>query len=277
MKQLNINRIKLLWLRMYAMRKKSILFSALGLFSGMLIFNVLTTFRTDAYSSAMLIIYYLVFCLYLSLNLASTFQCMQSKEGRIGFLALPATQLEKFIAYTLWAVIVPILAFLVSAAANDLLIGLITVCKGNLGDLQNLLFFSLLFKSSDVIVSSGQMSLIHGTPSILSWHLFSFSLYLAGACVWYKRVFLKTVIAIGICSFLLSLFVMGFISVMPEDNWFYNAFHNYNFESSLPWLNTIFVTVHLLLSFGLWWLGYRLFKRREVISQRVGWLGSFKK
>lgn len=276
MRQINFNRIKLLWLRIAAVQRKPLTFSALGLFFGMLCYNLGTTLRTDIYMSTMVIVYYIIFCLYMSISLASTFKCMQSKEERIDFLTLPATQLEKFIACSLWAAVVPILIFLASAILNDLLIAIMMLCRNNTANIQDHLFFGILWQNTNAFIINGQQGIINGYPALLSWHLCGFSVYLLGACLWYKRVFLKTIIAIGLISFLLSLILTGIVRILPEETWQHNAVRYYDFKVFSSFANPSFVAIHLLLSVGMWWIGYRLFKRKEAISQKVKWLGFFK-
>lgn len=278
MKEITINRIKLLWIRLFALRKKQLLFYFLGMAAIMLMYNCFTVGTgRDADSETMMALYYVIFCACMSLNMASAFRSMQTREGRIEFLMLPAGRAEKFIAASLWALLTSVILFAAAVLVNDVIRLLLLAGSGALANWHDQTFTGILPQCLDMTGITVNSTHIVGLPAILSWHLAGFSLYLLGACIWYKRVFLKTIIAFAVCNFLIILMMTGVVEILPDDSPLYNALRHYDFEAFLPYGNTLFTIFNLLVTCALWWIGYSLFKRREVVSQRINWLGLFKK
>ena len=289
MKQFDYKRILLLWKQRAALRKRTILLNMLSLFSGLFIYNMLATglMLEDRDSGLLTAVYYLTFCIYLSVCMSLSFSEMQTKEGRIACLTLPASQAEKFVSGALWAVVVPTLIFLVAALLNDVVRLTLLSFHSALTDWRTQLFVGKLaycgdlvtvsggktILGGDLVTVSGGQTILAGVPAILTGHVLGFSFYLLGACIWYKHVFLKTFCAIGVCWFLLMLLLMGVVSVLPEDSPLYTALRYYDFSSLRGWSDTILTTAGMVLTLLVWWTAWQLFRRREAISQKTNWLG----
>lgn len=284
MKNISFTRIKYLWIHIATISKKSILLSGLGILSIMFMFTI-TTFGNVNYesspnairhftsdSSILLSLYYVIFCVTLSLSIASTFKDMQTKEKRIAFLTLPATQLEKFIAYTVWAVVIPTVLFFAAAFINDLLRLALLASAGSLRFWDTELFFSLLPHYANMLNINFQQIHFSGLPAFITCHLVGFSLYLLGACIWYKHVFLKTIASVAVIAFAWTIFSVFRIELlMSDDSWICQSVRYYDIKAFLPWGNYVFIAVNGLLIMALWYVSYRLYCRREVISQKTNW------
>lgn len=275
MKQFDYKRILLLWKQRAALRKRTILLNMLSLFSGLFIYNMLATglMVEDRDSGLLTAVYYLTFCIYLSVCISLSFSEMQTKEGRIACLTLPASQAEKFVAGALWSAVVPTLLFLAAALLNDVVRLALLSFHGAFTDWHTQLFIGQLYGSGDLITITGGQTILTGMPSILTGHVLGFSLYLLGACIWSRHVFLKTFCAIGVCWFLLMLLLMGVVSVLPEYSPLYNALRDYDFSSLRGWGDTILTTANVALTVLVWWTAWRLSRRREAIAQKTSWLG----
>lgn len=289
MRNISFTRIKYLWIQIAIISKKSILLSGLGMISGMFMLTI-TSLQQVNYEitgdiswhfsngdTIMMPLYYAIFCFYLSFRLASTFKNMQTKEKRIAFLTLPATQLEKFIAYTTWSVVVSFVLFFAAAFINDLLRLGILACTGALRFWNSELFFAQLPQYTNMFDINIQHISITSAPAFLTFHLLGFSLYLLGACIWYKHVFWKTIASIGAVAFLWTLFTITCVKLLSHKMWFYIVFRHYDIGDMLPWANYIFIAVTTLLIIAIWYISYRLFCSREVISQKTAWFSWLRK
>lgn len=270
MKNISFTRIKQLWIHKTIYSRKDLLFSTLGLLAAM----SMVTFGTSRYIDFLSSAYYMMFCLFMSLSLSSAFKSLQTKEGRIAFLTLPASPAEKFFASTVWAVVTPIVIFSLSAILIDLLHLLLANLTDTAGNAPHGMLLQLMLRQfSSAEIRFGAYS----TSSLLTWimfHVFSFSLFLLGACIWYKQVFLKTIAAIGICTFLLLLLsIYGFRLI-------HSLTISFNLKDGMtiggmPAIITAITAFWTIATIIIWWISYRLFLRREAISQKwnlSGWL-----
>lgn len=272
MRNISFTRIKHLWIQTAVVSKKQLLFNLLGITCGLFMINLGASKSMDSIN-LLSASYFLIFCVMLSISLSNTFRQMQTKEGRIAFLTLPASPAEKFIANVVWAVVVPVILFFVSAVCIDLLriVYLTCIGKNDTGMLLPLIF-------QNYSVATLQFG-SYQTSGILIWslfHVFSFTIFLLGSCIWYKKVFLKTIAAIGICTFILMFVLM--LGIQSVQDWILP--HEIEIWLRSIDTSTIITVINIfgiLCTVILWWISYRLFKRREVISQKRSWFGWLKK
>lgn len=274
MKTINFTRIRQLWLRQIQYRKKYMLTACLGT---LFILYVLRFFGITSNCSPSFYdnLYYAVFCVYMAAFMAGTFSDMKTKEKRVSFLSLPATTAEKFIAYSSWHIVVPIFLFIIAVIGSELP-GAITVrLLGNAEQqtTETFLLPVMVKDTLDYMVGYTQESIY-----IASLSIFTASLFLMGSCIWYKNVFLKTAAAIGSTFFVLLLCFMAYVSILL----YYEV--DYDTETKLLFFNYPYVwgfwVLYVPLGIGtvlVWWLSYRLFKQREVISQKHNWKYFFKR
>lgn len=270
MKNISFTRIKQLWIQTAVTFRKQILFNLLGIICAMFFANLSATNRNIDMMTAF---YFMFFCIILSLSLSSAFRQMQTKEARLTFLTLPASPAEKFIANVVWAIVVPIVLFIVSAVAIDLLHALFISYIG--GNNPKLLLPIMLRNCSVITLRFGN----YQTSGLLIWilfHTFSFSLFLLGSCLWYKKVFLKTIAAIGIVTFLLMISAATGIG-LTESRTLPAGMQEWLISIDTHTIITLTSIFLGLCTVVVWYLSYRLFKRREIISQKRKWLGFIRK
>lgn len=268
MKTISYTRIRLLWSRLTLNRRKYLLTTFLGMLSVLYAIR-LTGLLTDVNMNYYTYMYFAAFCVYMAVCMANTFSEMKTKRQRIGFLALPATTAEKFIVYSSWHVVIPVLLFAIALPGSEVPGALSVRLWGDMAQKATQTFvLPILVRDALVYISMYPDDSLF----ITLLGLFAFSLFLLGSCIWYKNVFLKTAAAIG-SGILLLLF--GELSLermirhlgMEDYTWQiirdFDIPYPYNFRVAV-------ITLCIGIVF-LWWLSYKLFTRREVISQKGGW------
>lgn len=279
MKNISFKRLRQLWLQIAVTSKKQILFGCLGMLGAMLLINLPTYFYPFSdevgYGAGrmnwLIVTYSIMFYAYLSICLSSTFGNMKTKEGRIAFLTLPAGQLEKFIAYASWTIVVPIVIFMATSTLMDLMRSPLTfLFTGRFSPI--FLILPQMFDNSAEMIIHFDGYVLSGILLIIIFHVFNLSLFLLGSCLWYKRVFLKTIAAAGICTFLLMILFVSSFNVLNEWDLLKNI--KIDLQDLDPDLiMTVLITVGIIATAAVWWISYRLFCRREVVSRKSNLLG----
>jgi hypothetical protein len=197
---------------------------------------------------------------------------MQTKEQRINFLMVPATQVEKYLSRILLTAVVPLVGMVVLVLVADIFHMFLSLFIGTPGVTDHWIFPAFLHRFSLPISVPQMISPI--LAGIFSYVMFFWgqSLYVLGGCFWTKSAFLKT-----FGTLFLALIVMVIVissSVVHHIEFLYNLN-----ELITEWLHTHkWFSMNLALSlvtilffwFTLlnYWLGYRLFSRVQIIRTK---------
>ena len=194
----------------------------------------------------------------------SIFKNLLSKQNRITFLSLPASNLEKYISRFIWVNVGYAIMFVIAVIFADLLLALFSLMLGlGVHGSVTITLFAELFESKTVlysrILNPGYFSVMVCTIMLFmqsSWTLLG-TLFRKNAWLWTLciQVFLGTSWAMAISgsdSFLSQLW-LSFYSTFGHDLFF--------------WMHVI---LGLAASALMYWGSYRIFCRMQVINNK--WL-----
>ena len=194
----------------------------------------------------------------------SIFKNLLSKQNRITFLSLPASNLEKYISRFIWVNVGYAIMFVIAVIFADLLLALFSLMLGlGVHGSVTVTLFAELFESKTVlysrILNPGYFSVMVCTIMLFmqsSWTLLG-TLFRKNAWLWTLciQVFLGTSWAMAISSSdsFLSQLWLSFHSTLGHDLFF--------------WIHVIF---GLAASALMYWGSYRIFCRMQVINNK--WL-----
>lgn len=194
----------------------------------------------------------------------SIFKNLLSKQNRITFLSLPASNFEKYISRFIWVNVGYAVMFVIAVIFADLLLALFSLMLGlGVHGSVTVTLLAELFESKTVlysrILNPGYFSVMVCTIMLFmqsSWTLFG-TLFRKNAWLWTLciQVFLGTSWAMAISgsdSFLSQLW-LSFYSTLGRDLFF--------------WMHVI---LGLAASALMYWGSYRIFCRMQVINNK--WL-----
>ena len=246
------------------------------------------------YIDTVTIFFYFVLALALCCSASEISIAMKTKEKAMNYLMMPATNLEKFLSRVSIAIVGVFIMALVALILSDVVRILFLpifdsehvaeYCRftfpqviSNLGDPFKAVFengstTNAVIVNDEVLtpVWSCGMCFMAVVCIVLSG-LWSHSVFLLGGCIWRKGALLKTIASAMIIS-LLVLWLL--VNIAPSiDIWAENRL--------APWLEQRFETEEDLLRVGFpivaflnlafvvfnWWLAYRLFSRKQMISR----------
>ena len=246
------------------------------------------------YIDTVTIFFYFVLALALCCSASEISIAMKTKEKAMNYLMMPATNLEKFLSRVSIAIVGVFIMALVALILSDVVRILFLpifdsehvaeYCRftfpqviSNLGDPFKAVFengstTNAVIVNDEVLtpVWSFGMCFMAVVCIVLSG-LWSHSVFLLGGCIWRKGALLKTIASAMIIS-LLVLWLL--VNIAPSiDVWAENRL--------APWLEQRFETEEDLLRVGFpivaflnlafvvfsWWLAYRLFSRKQMISR----------
>ncbi|MBR2360495.1 MAG: hypothetical protein IKA75_08795 [Bacteroidaceae bacterium] len=190
---------------------------------------------------------------------------MQTKEGRTNLLILPARNDEKFIARSVYAVVTPLLVFLLGILLADVirmfLFPLLGYYQGEFEPLRQSLLPGLWEMKEYRSYFHSQWG-EWGGVFVLSMIACAHSLYVLGGNFWRKYSFIKT-------SGLIFLLVVGgaaiLYMILPEDvpSWYVVLMRDYYDEFILACAILLFVWTILN-----WYWAYRVFRLSEVVERK---------
>lgn len=188
---------------------------------------------------------------------------MQTKEGRINFLMLPATNAEKFAARFIYVTIGYLVTFFVALVALDLVYQLLVLVFKNDSDFFGSITSVLLtlHGGGDLNINGTTVSLFGNWTFAFFLPLFGHSLWILGGSLWYKRSFIKTWVAQVIFGFVVSMAISAVVLHLPED--WYRIFDDINTDALIYAVNI----VAFCLTIGVYYFSYKLFVRSQVIPQ----------
>ncbi len=217
----------------------------------------IAAFLFDSYCRKIGIVTSLMFWIVALSGASDIMSPMKTKEGKIAFLMLPITSLEKFIERAL-IVTVGILAIFLAALL------LAEICK---------YLFIPIFKVSDVFYQSTLPEIWDNIPRpanntanlfFVVFSCWNHSLFVLGGSFWYKRPFLKTIAAIVtfniVCGIICSL--LPITDLLLDNSYIITSKENILHFISI--LNVIFI----MLTIFNWWLSYYLFKHSQLKARK---------
>lgn len=206
-----------------------------------------------------------VFLIICSIGGCWIFSNMKTKEQRITFKMLPATDLEKFVVRALYATVVWWLMAFVAFCLSDLFRMLVSLVAGvSIKGSAVPLFFSMISANTDVNINtlnSGDTAFAAAIYTMANaWAFWAHSLYILGGTLFRRRQFVLTTLAHSIIGLVFTPMLIHFVdssdSLALRDS-----------LVAIVWTAAAVFAVWGLLD---WWLSYRIFRRMQVINNK--WL-----
>lgn len=206
-----------------------------------------------------------VFLIICSIGGCWIFSNMKTKEQRITFKMLPATDLEKFVARALYATIVWWLMAFVAFCLADLFRMLVSLIAGvSITGSAVPLFLSMIFANTDVNINtlnSGDVAFAAAIYTMANaWAFWAHSLYILGGTLFRRRQFVLTTLAHSIIGLVFTPILINFVDT------------SYAVALRETIISMVWVAAVVFIVWGLvdWWLSYRIFRRMQVINNK--WL-----
>lgn len=206
-----------------------------------------------------------VFLIICSIGGCWLFNNMKTKEQRITFKMLPATDLEKFVVRALYATVVWWLMGFIAFCLADLfrmlisLIAGIDIVKSAVPD-----FLNMLFGGNDHNISIfGETDMTYVLPLTFAanaWAFWVHSLYILGGALFRRRQFVQTTLAHCIIGLAFTPIIVDFVDSLDK------ATAEQMFCIVMWTAGSVFTLLFLLN----WWLSYKIFRRMQVINNK--WL-----
>lgn len=206
-----------------------------------------------------------VFLIICSIGGCWIFNNMKTKEQRITFKMLPATDLEKFVARALYATVVWWLMGFIAFCLADLfrmlisLIAGIDIVKSAIPD-----FLNMLFGGNDHNISIfGETDMTYVLPltfAVNAWAFWVHSLYILGGALFRRRQFVLTTLAHCIIGLAFTPIIVDFVDSLDNET-------AEQMFCIVMWTAGSVFTLLFLLN---WWLSYKIFRRMQVINNK--WL-----
>lgn len=190
---------------------------------------------------------------------------MKTKEQRITFKMLPASDLEKFIVRVLYITVVWMLIGVVAFCLADFCRMLICFISGSHGTYSTIPdVLNMWFGPADthsMRMTAWGLNFIAGVLAVNAWVFWAHSFYVLGGAFFRRRQFILTSCA----HFALGILTLIIISYIPVGNIILSA------EDGVKFVNTIayaYTAVAIIVGLLNWWLAYKLFKRSQVINNK---------
>lgn len=206
-----------------------------------------------------------VFLIICSIGGCWIFNNMKTKEQRITFKMLPATDLEKFVARALYATIVWWLMAFVAFCLADLFRMLVSLVAGvSIKGSAVPLFLSMIFANTNVSINTLNTNDVAFATAIFvmanAWAFWAHSLYILGGTLFRRRQFVLTTLAHSVIGLVFTPMLIHFA----------DSSDSLALRDSL--VAIVWTAAAVFAVWGLvdWWLSYRIFRRMQVINNK--WL-----
>lgn len=190
---------------------------------------------------------------------------MKTKEQRITFKMLPASDLEKFIVRALYITVVWVLIGVVAFCLADLCHMLICLISGSHGTYSTIPdVLNMWFGPADthsMRMTAWGLDFIAGVMAINAWAFWAHSLYVLGGAFFRRRQFVLTSCA----HFALGILSLIIISYIPKESIFLSIEKSQNLVNTIAY---VYTAVAIIVGLFNWWLAYKLFKRSQVINNK---------
>lgn len=197
--------------------------------------------------------------------LSNIMEPMSTKAKRIAFLMVPATNFEKYLWRLIYVTIGFVVSFIVALIATDVTYLLLNSIFG-WEEYRSLTAMAL---GTSLITFENQAGTFDGSWLLTLWSFVSsawgYSFFVLGGTVWRKRAFVKTVGCI-LLAFLLLLTAMQWVPVAAEHS-FYDWVHTIMADEGKATVAVSLLTaVFFIFTVLNLWLGYRLFRRSQIVG-----------
>lgn len=271
MTKFDINRFGKVLLWSARMTKKEMLTNMGSMFFAMFIpflIHLLSSYRTDEIHAAGSLLSAMQFCLVIYFIVTVIGGCwlfsnMKTKEQRLTFKMLPATDLEKFVARALYVTVVWwVMAFVAFCAADvfRMLISLVAgipVVKCVIPE-----FASILLGTSEYNTFNVDSMTMAEACSILAlayaWLFWLYSFYILGGALFRRRQFVFTTLAHFIIGMAFLPLFVGFVDDIDQHI-------ARSMFVPLAWTGA---AVFALWGVADWVLSYKIFRRMQVINNK---------
>lgn len=183
---------------------------------------------------------------------------MKTKEQRITFKMLPASDLEKYLARVIYITVVWFAIGILTFCLADICHILICIISGAHGAHSIIPYaFYIIFIDNHIEMTKGSIDYYLITTSIYGWVFWAHSLYVLGGTFFRRRQFILTSCVhflLGFIALFLSRYKSSVI-IDPDD-------------THINVLLCIYPFIAFAIALFNWWLAYKLFKRSQVINNK---------
>lgn len=194
--------------------------------------------------------------------LSNVMEPMSAKAKRIAFLMVPATCLEKYLWRLIYATVGFAVSFAVALLATDVTYLLLNSIFGE-EEYRSLAGFAIgVYLNWNSLALDDNWLLTVWSFVITLW---GYSFFVLGGTFWRRRAFVKTVGCI-LLAFLLLLTAMQWVPLSAEHS-FYEWVHTVMADEGKATVAVSLLTIVFFLFTVLnLWLGYRLFRRSQIVG-----------
>lgn len=194
--------------------------------------------------------------------LSNVMEPMSAKAKRIAFLMVPATCLEKYLWRLIYVTVGFAVSFAVALLATDVTYLLLNSIFGE-EEYRSLAGFAIgVYLNWNSLALDDNWLLTVWSFVITLW---GYSFFVLGGTFWRKRAFVKTAGCI-LLAFLLLLTVMQWVPLSAEHS-FYEWVHTVMADEGKATVAVSLLTIVFFLFTVLnLWLGYRLFRRSQIVG-----------
>lgn len=194
--------------------------------------------------------------------LSNVMEPMSAKAKRIAFLMVPATNLEKYLWRLIYVTVGFAVSFAVALLATDVTYLLLNSIFGE-EEYRSLAGFAIgVYLNWNSLALDDNWLLTVCSFVITLW---GYSFFVLGGAFWRRRAFVKTVGCI-LLAFLLLLTAMQWVPLSAEHS-FYEWVHTVMADEGKATVAVSLLTIVFFLFTVLnLWLGYRLFRRSQIVG-----------
>ena len=198
------------------------------------------------------------FAFYIMISGCWIFNNMKTKEQRIMFKMLPASDLEKYLSRVINITVVWFAIGILTYCLADICRILICLISGTHGTYSTIPYaFYIIFIDNHIEMTKGSIDYYLITASIYGWVFWAHSLYVLGGAFFRRRQFILTSCVhflLGFIALFLSRY-KGSVIIDPDD-------------MHINVLLCIYPFIAFAIALLNWWLAYKLFKRSQVINNK---------
>ncbi len=194
--------------------------------------------------------------------LSNVMESMSTKAKRIAFLMVPATSLEKYLWRLIYVTVGFAVSFAVALLTTDVTYLLLNSIFGE-EEYRSLAGFAIgVYLNWNSLALDDSWLLTVWSFVITLW---GYSFFVLGGTFWRRRAFVKTVGCI-LLVFLLLLTAMQWVPLSAEHS-FYEWVHTVMADEGKATVAVSLLTIVFFLFTVLnLWLGYRLFRRSQIVG-----------
>jgi hypothetical protein len=194
--------------------------------------------------------------------LSNVMESMSTKAKRIAFLMVPATSLEKYLWRLIYVTVGFAVSFAVALLATDVTYLLLNSIFGE-EEYRSLAGFAIgVYLNWNSLALDDSWLLTSWAYVFTAW---GYSFFVLGGTFWRKRAFVKTAGCI-LLAFLLLLTVMQWVPVAAEHSFYDWVNSIMSDEGKATVAVSLLTAVFFIFTVFNLWLGYRLFRRSQIVG-----------